>query len=84
MLRMKHVLTAGVMALLFTSVATLASAQTAPAALYMPRVLVARPHILITPRSFPYRRRCIERLQLQYRPSGPVFYPLTYCWWVRG
>lgn len=42
-----------------------------------------RPEITITPRR-PLYRRCVERLQLQYRPSGPVLYPLTYCWWVWG
>lgn len=41
-----------------------------------------RPVIVVTPRR-PLYRRCVERLQLQYRPSGPVLYPLTYCWWVR-
>jgi len=43
----------------------------------------ARPYIVITPGQLLYRR-CVEHLQLQYRPSGPVLYPLTYCWWVRG
>jgi hypothetical protein len=43
----------------------------------------ARPYIVITPGHLLYRR-CAEHLQLQYRPSGPVLYPLTYCWWVRG
>jgi hypothetical protein len=42
-----------------------------------------RLHIVVTPRPLLYRR-CTEQLQLQYRPSGPVLYPLTYCWWVRG
>jgi len=42
-----------------------------------------RPYIVVTPRPLLYRR-CAERLQLQYRPSGPVLFPLTYCWWVRG
>lgn len=43
----------------------------------------APPHIVITPRPLLYRR-CVERLELQHRPSGPVLFPLTYCWWVRG
>jgi hypothetical protein len=43
----------------------------------------ARPRIEITPAPLLYRR-CVERLDLQYRPSGPVLYPQTYCWWVRG
>jgi hypothetical protein len=50
---------------------------------HRPIVRRARPYIVITPGRLLYRR-CVERLQLQYRPSGPVLYPLTYCWWVRG
>lgn len=69
-------------------VVLLAMAAPAPsyaqnAAAYRPRVRYARPPIVVTPRPLLYRR-CVERLQLQYRPSGPVLYPLTYCWWVRG
>jgi len=60
-----------------------APAQTAPRSAYAQRVLHARPRIEITPRPLLYRR-CVERLELQYRLSGPVLYPLTYCWWVRG
>jgi hypothetical protein len=41
-----------------------------------------RPEIVVTPLR-PLYRRCVERLELQDRPSGPVLYPLTYCWWVR-
>jgi hypothetical protein len=48
-----------------------------------PRYVGRRPLIVVTPRPLLYRR-CAERLQLQYRPSGPVLFPLTYCWWVRG
>jgi hypothetical protein len=62
-------------------------AQSAPREVYPSRIRHARPRIEITPRLYPYPRvyrRCVERLQLQYRPSGPVLYPLTYCWWVRG
>jgi hypothetical protein len=62
--------------------ASAALAQT-PGGPYGPRHYPARPRIEITPRPLLYRR-CVERLQLQYRPSGPVLYPLTYCWWVRG
>ncbi len=59
-------------------------AQTAQSAgPHRPVVRRARPYIVITPGQLLYRR-CVERLQLQYRPSGPVLYPLTYCWWVRG
>jgi hypothetical protein len=64
-----------------------ALAQTAPGGPYAPRQHPARPHIEITPLPYPYPRlyrRCVERLQVQYRPSGPVLYPLTYCWWARG
>jgi hypothetical protein len=63
------------------------SAQSAPREVYPSRIRHARPRIEITPRLYPYPRlyrRCVERLQLQYRLSGPVLYPLTYCWWVRG
>jgi len=62
-------------------------AQNEPREVYPPRARHARPHIEITPRLYPYPRlyrRCVERLELQYRPSGPVLYPQTYCWWVRG
>jgi hypothetical protein len=59
-------------------------AQTAqPAPRHRPIVRRARPYIVITPGQLLYRR-CVEHLQLQYRPSGPVLYPLTHCWWVRG
>jgi hypothetical protein len=59
-------------------------AQTAQSAKpHRPIVRRARPYIVITPGQLLYRR-CVESLQLQYRPSGPVLYPLTYCWWVRG
>jgi hypothetical protein len=75
-LHMKLVLIAGLMALFAASSFTPASAQSAP-----PRY--PRPRIVITPRP-PLYRRCVERLQVQYRPSGPVLFPLTYCWWVRG
>jgi hypothetical protein len=83
MSRMKRVLIAGIMTPFIASIVTPASAQTAQRVPYEARVLAARPHIVITPRPFLYYRRCVERLQLQYRPSGPVLYPLTYCWWAR-
>jgi hypothetical protein len=82
MLRMKLVLIAGLTVLFAVGSFTAASAQSAPDVRYALRA--ARPHILITPRPYPYYRRCVERLELQYRPSGPVLYPLTYCWWVWG
>lgn len=75
------------LALLGAAISTPLMAQSAPREVYPSRVRHARPRIEITPRLYPYPRiyrRCVERLQLQYRPSGPVLYPLTYCWWVRG
>jgi hypothetical protein len=59
------------------------SAQSPQGGPYAPGAGRSRPRILITPQPLLYRQ-CVERLQLQYRPSGPVLYPLTYCWWVRG
>ncbi len=74
-----RIMLAGFVALTLASIAlpTEALAQNTP---YAPH---AHPRIEITPRPLLYRR-CVERLELQYRPSGPVLYPLTYCWWVRG
>jgi len=75
------------LATLGAAIATPSFAQSEPREVYPPRVHRARPRIEITPRFYPYPglyRRCVERLQLQYRPSGPVLFPLTYCWWVRG
>lgn len=75
------------LALLGATIATPLRAQNEPREVYPPRIHHTRPRIEITPRLYPYRRfyrRCVERLQLQYRPSGPVLYPRTYCWWVRG
>jgi hypothetical protein len=76
---------AGIAALALISAAPLsgATAQSAPGVRYAPRAGQVRPRIEITPRPLLYRQ-CVERLELQYRPSGPVLYPLTYCWWVRG
>jgi hypothetical protein len=75
------------LALLGAAIATPSLAQNEPREVYPPRVRYPRPRIEITPRPYFYPRlyrRCVERLQLQYRPSGPVLYPLTYCWWARG
>jgi hypothetical protein len=80
------VLIAGLTALTLAGTAswTPSRAQTAQSARpHRTIVRRARPYIVITPGHLLYRR-CAERLQLQYRPSGPVLYPLTYCWWVRG
>ena len=83
MVRMRIAAIAG-LAVLFAALCTgPASAQTTPAAPYGPRVYRAHPRIEITPRPLLYRR-CVERLELQNRPSGPVLFPQTYCWWVRG
>jgi hypothetical protein len=75
-LRTKLVLSAAVMVLSAIISLTPASAQTAP-------LRYPQPRIVITPRP-PLYRRCVERLEVQYRLSGPVLYPQTYCWWVRG
>lgn len=82
LLRMKLVPIA-VLAALSAAVSSPASAQTAPNGPYAPRVFRARPHIVITPQP-PLYRRCIDWLELQYRPSGTVLYPQYRCWWVRG
>ena len=77
-------LIAGLIGLLGSAPFAPLSAQPLPASPYYTRTLhSAPPHIVITPRPYLYRR-CVERLQLQDRPSGPVLFPLTYCWWVRG
>jgi hypothetical protein len=77
-------LTASLGAWWLLSAAPLASAlaQTAQSAPYAPRPH-ARPRIVITPQPLLYRR-CIDWLELQYRPSGTVLYPQYRCWWVRG
>jgi hypothetical protein len=58
-------------------------AQSAPGGPPAPRLRHARPYIVITPRP-PLYRRCVDWLELQYRPSGTVLYPQFRCWWVRG
>jgi hypothetical protein len=58
-------------------------AQTAQGGAYAPRLRHARPRIVITPSPLLYRR-CVDWLELQYRPSGTVLYPQYRCWWVRG
>jgi hypothetical protein len=60
------------------------SAQTAQSARpHRPMVRRARPYVVITPGQLLYRR-CVDWLELQYRPSGTVLYPQYRCWWVRG
>jgi hypothetical protein len=81
------VLIAGIAALTGAALPWPSLAQNEPREVYPSRVRHPRPRIEITPRLYPYPRlyrRCVERLELQYRPSGPVLYPQTYCWWVRG
>jgi hypothetical protein len=80
----KRVLTAGLGAFWLLGVAPFASAlaQSAQSGPYAVRPH-ARPHIEITPRPLLYRR-CVDWLELQYRPSGTVLYPQYRCWWVRG
>ena len=59
-------------------------AQTAQSAgPHRPLVRHGRPYIVITPRPLLYRR-CVDWLELQYRPSGTVLFPQYRCWWVRG
>ena len=48
-----------------------------------PMVRRAPPSIEVSPRPLLYRR-CVDWLELQYRPSGTVLYPQYRCWWVRG
>jgi hypothetical protein len=83
MLRMKFVLVAGLAAFFAALSFTPALAQTAPGAPHAPRIVRPRPRIEITPRPLLYRR-CVDWLELQYRPSGTVLYPQYRCWWVRG
>jgi hypothetical protein len=61
---------------------TPASAGHRPGRHYVRIVRRGRPRIVVTPGRLLYRR-CVERLELQHRPSGTVLFPLTYCWWVR-
>ena len=75
------------LAILGAAIATPSLAQSEPREVYPSHVRHVRPRIEITPRLYPYPRvyrRCVERLELQYRPSGTVLYPQTYCWWTRG
>jgi hypothetical protein len=80
MVRIRFVLITGLAALFAAMCSTSALAQTVQDA---PRPRYVPPRIEVTPRPLFYRR-CVERLELQNRPSGPVLYPLTYCWWARG
>jgi hypothetical protein len=79
----KLVLIAGLAALVAAVSSAPSLAQTAQGSPYPPRPRHARPRIEVTPRPLLYRR-CVERLELQYRPSGTVLFPRYRCWWVRG
>ncbi|MGA8616326.1 MAG: hypothetical protein WB760_32455 [Xanthobacteraceae bacterium] len=46
---------------------------------HRPMARRARPYIVITPGQLLYRR-CVDWLELQYRPSGTVLYPQYRCW----
>ena len=76
---------AGVAALALLGAAPLDTllAQSTQGGPHAPRLRHARPYIVITPRPLLYQR-CVDWLELQYRPSGPVLYPQYRCWWVRG
>jgi hypothetical protein len=85
MSRRPFITIAALVALLFATAAQTASlAQDAqPGRPYPPRARQVRPRIVITPRPLLYRR-CVDWLELQYRPSGTVLFPQYKCWWVRG
>jgi hypothetical protein len=73
-----------VLSLVGAAPSTSSWAQTARSApRHTPMVRRARPYIVITPGQLLYRR-CVDWLELQYRPSGTVLYPQYRCWWVRG
>lgn len=50
-------------------------AQSTP---HRPAVHRVRPYVVITPGPLLYRR-CVDWLELQYRPSGTVLYPQYRC-----
>ena len=67
-----------------------AVAQADPPRRVPPRVIVTPPAATIYPVrgvAYPgpgYVRDCVARLIPEYRPSGTVIVPHTYCRWVRG
>jgi hypothetical protein len=81
------VMIAGLAALPVAGVAPTAVAQTSPIAepsepsLPPPSRRQARIEVHPGPLLF---RRCVDRYELQNRPSGTVLFPRMYCWWVRG
>jgi hypothetical protein len=81
MSRKRLTVIAGITALLVAMPCGGSLAQTAPGG--PPRLRHAGPRIEITPRPL-LQRRCVDWLELQYRPSGTVLYPRYRCWWVRG
>jgi hypothetical protein len=50
------------------------------AAPYTRHYAQSRPRVTIHPRS-EAKRYCRSRLVKEYRISGPVIVPRTYCWW---
>jgi hypothetical protein len=83
MSRKRFTVIAGITALLAAMPCSGSLAQTAPGGPYAPRLRHGRPRIEITPGPL-RQRRCVDWLELQYRPSGTVLYPRYRCWWVRG
>jgi hypothetical protein len=80
---MKLFLIAGLAALLAVAIIIPAAAQTAQRPRHHGPPRYARPYIEIRPQRLLYRR-CVDWLELQYRPSGTVLYPQYRCWWVTG
>ena len=82
-LRRMSVIAGVALALLGAAQLEASLAQSAPGGPHAPRQRHARPYVVITP-GLPLYRRCVDWLELQYRPSGTVLYPQFRCWWVRG
>jgi hypothetical protein len=81
--RMTAIAAAAALTLLGATPLETSLAQSAQAGPHAPRLRHARPYVVITPGKLLYRR-CVDWLELQYRPSGTVLYPQFRCWWVRG
>jgi hypothetical protein len=62
-----------------------ASAETSAAFAEKAYAQSSRPRIIIRPRRIKpgpnSRRYCRSRLVQEFRPSGTVIVPQTYCWW---
>jgi hypothetical protein len=80
---MKSIFVGGCALLLSAATATTSLAQTAQRPRHHAPPRYARPYIEIRPQRLLYRR-CVDWLELQHRPSGPVLYPQYRCWWVTG